>query len=39
MKINDIFSHLELMKKFDLKMTEEDRVKVEAVGDIWQILL
>jgi hypothetical protein len=31
LKINDIFSHLELMKKFDLKMSDDERLIVEGV--------
>ena len=39
LKINDINSHLELMRKFDLKMNDEDKAKAESVDLLWQTLL
>lgn len=38
-KINDIYNHLELLKKYDVKMSEEDRLKAESVNKIWSNLL
>ena len=35
LKINDIQNHQELMRKFDLKMNEEDKANVESVGSLW----